>query len=123
MQAETVEAISALSDAEYERKNKAMYLIDSSIRERLAARTANQYVIRGPRGVWREEGSQPCLGISKYIASDGSRSFMKDRVTNGFELLASSEDRAELEKRLMLKVYRTQTDMTHVDESSDLTLP
>jgi hypothetical protein len=42
MQAETVEAISALSDAEYERKNKAMYLVDASIRERLAARRGNQ---------------------------------------------------------------------------------
>jgi hypothetical protein len=61
--------------------------------------------------------------MSKYIASDGSRSFMRERVTNGFELLNTAEEGKELEDRLMLKVYRTQTDMTQVPEgeSCDLT--
>jgi hypothetical protein len=118
-----MEVISTLSDAEYERKNKAMYLIDVSVRERLAARRGNQNQVRGPRGIWREDGCLPFLGISKHIANDGSRSFMKERTTNGLELLGTAEDKNELENRLMLKVVRTQTDMAHVSEENvrDLT--
>jgi hypothetical protein len=57
MQSETVIAISTLSEAEYERKNKATYLIDSAIRERQSAKRENQKQVRGPHGIWREDNA------------------------------------------------------------------
>ena len=113
MQAETVEAVSTLSEQEHERKAQATYIVDASIRERMAARRENQKHVRGPRGIWSEEPSVKSLGVSKYITSDGTKSLMKDRKTSGFELLVhESENNHDLESKLMLTVTKTQTDLS-----------